>query len=81
MDEKRYRAVVDECMKLAISRNEVYGDSVDCMRLQSMIDLCIMKLSRIRMLGDAHPKTKDEMTDVLNYLVFAIEKFNLGVRN
>lgn len=76
MDNKRYMKVINECKKLVISRNKSYGESVDYMRIQSIVDLCMMKLSRIRQLGETANKTKDELVDVLNYCVFAIEKYN-----
>ena len=74
MNEKRYNKVINECKKLVISRNEQYGDSVDIMRIQSIIDLCLMKLIRTRTLKEEDPKTKDEFIDCINYIVFALEK-------
>ena len=68
--------VIDEAMKLVVSRNDSYGESVDYMDIRSIAQLCMMKLSRIDTLGDKHFKTKDELQDVLNYMVFALEKFN-----
>ena len=67
--------VINKCKKLVISRNKQYGDSVDVMRIQSIVDLCLMKLTRIQQLGSSHAKTEDELKDSINYLVFALEKF------
>lgn len=76
MNEERYNKVVDECKKLVISRNQQYGDSVDLISIQTCVELVIMKLSRIKQLGELHPKTLDELQDSINYLVFALEKYN-----
>ena len=76
MNKKRYMKVIDDTMKLVVSRNESYGESVDYMDIRSIAQLCMMKLSRINELGDTHSKTKDELQDTLNYMVFALEKFN-----
>jgi hypothetical protein len=74
MNEERYNKVIDECRKLVISRNEQYGDSVDVVDLHTIIGLCMMKLHRVYKLGDS-AKTKDELQDVINYCVFALEKY------
>jgi hypothetical protein len=74
MDEERYNKVIDECKKLVISRNKQYGDSVDVIDIHTIVGLCIMKLTRIYRLGE-ESKTKDELQDVINYAVFALEKF------
>ena len=68
--------VINECKKLVISRNKQYGDSVDVIDIHTVIGLVLMKLNRIYKLGDSHAKTKDELTDSINYLVFALEKYN-----
>jgi hypothetical protein len=77
MDEERYNKVIEECKKLVIDRNQVYGDSVDVVDIHTLIGLCIMKLTRVYRLGDS-AKTLDEMQDSINYLVFAIEKLKKG---
>jgi hypothetical protein len=74
MNEERYNKVIDECKKLVISRNQQYGDSVDVIDIHTIVGLCIMKLTRIYQLG-SESKTKDELQDVINYAVFALEKF------
>lgn len=76
MDEKRYNKIIDECRKLVISRNKQYGDSVDVVDIHTIVGLCIMKLTRIYQLGTVNAKSHDELTDVLNYCVFALEKLN-----
>jgi len=76
MDKERYMKVINETMKLVISRNKQYGDSVDVIDIHTIVGLCLMKLNRIFQLGEDHAKTKDELQDTLNYMVFAIEKYN-----
>jgi hypothetical protein len=75
MDSERYNKVISECMKLVIDRNKKYGDSVDVIDIHTLVGLVIMKLTRIYRLGD-NAKTKDELMDSINYLVFALEKYN-----
>lgn len=73
MNKKRYDAVIDECRKLVIDRNKAYGDTVDVIDIHTIIGLCIMKLTRIYKLGN-NSKALDELQDVINYCVFAIER-------
>lgn len=77
MNEERYNKVINECKKLVISRNKQYGDSVDIVDIHTLVGLCMMKLSRIYKLKE-NAKTKDELQDVVNYCVFALEKFEKG---
>ena len=74
MNEERYNKVINECKKLVISRNQQYGDCVDVIDIHTIVGLCIMKLTRIYQLGK-NAKTKDELQDVINYAIFALEKF------
>lgn len=74
MNEERYNKVINECRELVISRNKQYGDSVDVVDIHTLIGICIMKLTRIYELG-AESKTRDELQDVINYCVFALEKY------
>jgi hypothetical protein len=78
MDEERYNKVINECRKLVISRNQQYGDTVDVVDIHTIIGLVLMKLNRIYQLGLKNAKTKDELQDSLNYLVFALEKLDKG---
>jgi len=75
MNEERYNKIIDECKLLVISRNQQYGDSVDVIDIHTIVGLCIMKLTRIYKLGEETAKTKDELQDVINYCVFALEKY------
>lgn len=77
MNKERYNKVIDECRKLVISRNKQYGDTVDIVDIHTLVGLCMMKLSRIYQLGEDNAKTKDELQDVINYCVFALEKYQI----
>lgn len=81
MDEERYNKVIDECKQLVISRNKQYGDSVDIIDIHTTVGIVLMKLNRIYKLGALNAKTKDELQDSINYLVFALEKYNKGEIN
>lgn len=80
MDEQRYNKVIDECRKLVISRNQQYGDTVDVVDVHTVVGLCIMKLTRIYQLGVENTKSRDELIDSLNYIVFALEKLDKGAK-
>jgi uncharacterized membrane protein len=75
MNKERYDKIIDECRTLIISRNEQYGDTVDVVDIHTVIGLVLMKLNRIYQLGTDNAKTKDELQDSLNYLVFSLEKY------
>lgn len=76
MNKKEYLKTIKEPMRLIISRNKSYGDSFSYMRIESAVDLVMMKLSRIRGLGEEHVKTKDEIMDSINYLVMVLNLYN-----
>lgn len=75
MNEKDYNKIVDQAKQIMLERQSKYGNSIDVIDLHTTVGLMIMKLSRIYKLGD-DAKTLDELQDVLNYSVFAIEKVN-----
>jgi hypothetical protein len=75
MNKERYDKIINECRALVISRNEQYGDTVDVVDIHTVIGLVLMKLNRIYQLGVENAKTKDELQDSLNYIVFALEKY------
>lgn len=77
MDEKTYDRIVDECRRLVIARNKQYGNSVDIIDIHTIVGLCLMKLQRIYKMGVDNAKTRDELMDTLNYMVFALEKLDL----
>jgi hypothetical protein len=75
VEEEKYNKVIDECRKLVIDRNKSYGDSVDVVDIHTLIGLVLMKLTRVYKYGDS-AKVKDELQDSLNYLAFALDKWN-----
>lgn len=75
--DERYQEIIDPIKKLAIARNEKYGNSIDIMLDSSIIDLCLMKLFRTREMlvkNDGSDKYYDEIGDCINYLVFVLRR-------
>ena len=75
--DERYQEIIDPIKKLAIERNEKYGNSIDIMLDSSIIDLCLMKLFRTREMlvkNDGSDKYYDEIGDCINYLVFVLRR-------
>lgn len=68
--KERYLKAIEPCMNLAIDRNKRYGNSIEIMKDNSIIDLILMKLIRTRELPDSDEKKLDEIDDCLNYLVY-----------
>ena len=73
MNAKRYNEIMKNCRKLVLERNRSYGNSVDVIDLHTLVGIVIMKLTRIYKLG-RHSKIEDELTDAVNYLIFALNK-------
>jgi hypothetical protein len=67
----------DKCFDLMKSRNKKYGDSWKVLTIQSIANLCEMKLHRIANMNnqDLDPKIEDELRDTANYMIFALIKF------
>lgn len=63
-----------EAFDLMKSRNTKYGDSWKVLSIQSLANLCEMKLHRIANLDKVEPKIYDELIDTLNYMVFGLLK-------
>lgn len=72
VNRERYMAVVEDALKLALERNEKYGNSIDLARSDSIVDLCLMKLYRTRHIPPGDSKKYDELVDCLNYIVFIL---------
>lgn len=70
---KHFKICCEAC-HLMISRNKKYGDSWKVLSVQSIANLCEMKLNRIAKLGEVDAKTEDELIDTLNYMVFGLIK-------
>jgi hypothetical protein len=73
-DEQKYRKVVENALQLAKSRQVTYGDSVSIMRDESIADLVLMKMLRLRTLQKTDQKYEDELLDCLNYVVFLLSR-------
>ena len=75
--DERYQEIIEPIKKLAIERNEKYGNSIDLMLDSSIVDLCLMKLYRTRNMlvnKDMTDKYYDEIGDCINYLVFVLRR-------
>lgn len=66
------------CFDLMKSRNVKYGDSWKVLTIQSIANLCEMKLHRIANMHskELDPKIEDELMDTANYMIFALLKYN-----
>lgn len=74
---ENYDITLIKTRELMVGRMKKYGNSIDVMRFNSIIDLVLMKLTRIQKLG-ADAKIEDEIIDSINYLIFAHEKMVLS---
>jgi len=75
-DNKEFERIMKECLDLMKERNVRYGQSWKVMKIQTIANLCEMKLNRISNMEKYDPKIVDEMKDVLNYMVFGLMKAN-----
>lgn len=66
----------NRCFDLMKSRNVKYGDSWKVLTVQSIANLCEMKLHRIANMDTKNldPKIEDELMDTANYMIFALIK-------
>lgn len=70
--EQKYKKASEHCMKLMLDRNARYGNSIEVMKSNSIIDLVLMKLIRTRELESSDEKYTDEVVDSINYLIFLL---------
>lgn len=75
---RQIKDIHDEAFELMLSRNEKYWDSWKVLNIQSLANLCEMKLHRIANLDKLEPKVYDEFIDVLNYMAFWLLKLKNG---
>lgn len=73
-DMKLTEEQFENCKKLMNSRNQKYGDSWKRLRLNSIIDLMIMKLDRCQKQELDDHAIEVELEDVVNYGVFGLTK-------
>lgn len=69
--------LMKECLDLMQSRNVKYWSSWKVLTIQSIANLCEMKLNRIAKMTNEKldPKIEDEFMDTVNYCIFALMKF------
>ncbi len=75
-DMELAREQFQKCFELMQSRNKKYGDSWKVLTIQSLANLCEMKLHRIANMqsDNLDPKIEDELVDTANYMIFALIK-------
>lgn len=75
-DDDPFTQILTECISVMKERNQSYGESWRVMSVESMANLCEMKLNRVSKLGAQNAKTKDELIDTINYCVFSLIKLS-----
>ncbi len=77
-----YNRAVDETLDLLINKNHDYDEAWKDMRVNSMTDIILMKLYRVKQIEDNEGKTiisegiKANYQDMINYSVFCLIKLN-----
>ena len=71
---KNATEIQKNALELMMWRNVKYWDSWKVLTIQSLANLCEMKLHRIARLWEMEAKTEDELIDVMNYCVFGLMK-------
>ncbi len=80
--EPLYDAVIDETFALQQNKNHDYAEAWREMRVESMTDLILMKLLRVKQIEDNAGKTlvsegvKANYQDMINYAVFCLIKLS-----
>ena len=69
-----FEKTLKDCVDVMRGRSEKYGESWRVMNVQSMANLCEMKLNRISNMDRLNPKVEDELIDTINYCTFALIK-------
>jgi len=78
--EPLYTAAIDETFSLQQDKNHDYGEAWRDMRVESMTDIILMKLLRVKQIEDNAGKTlvsegvKANYQDMINYAVFCLIK-------
>ena len=78
--EPLYTAAIDETFNLQQDKNHDYGEAWRDMRVESMTDIILMKLLRVKQIEDNAGKTlvsegvKANYQDMINYAVFCLIK-------
>jgi hypothetical protein len=77
-----YQAVIDENIGLLQNKNHDYGEAWRDMRINSMTDIILMKLLRVKQIEDNDGKTvasegvRSNYQDIINYAVFCLILLN-----
>ena len=75
--DKRYQEIINPIKKLAVSRNDKYGNSIAILEDSEIIALMLMKLIRTKSLltrDKIEDKFYDEIEDVINYAVYVLRR-------
>jgi heme oxygenase len=78
--EPLYDAAINETFTLQQDKNHDYGEAWRDMRVESMTDIILMKLLRVKQIEDNEGKTlvsegvKANYQDMINYAVFCLIK-------
>ena len=77
-----YRQQITETQDLLLKKNHDYGEAWRDMRINSMTDLILMKILRLKQIEDKAGKmlvsegAEANYRDILNYAVFCLIKMN-----
>ena len=71
-DVGKFKKEMNACFTLMKSRNKKYGDSWKCLRINSIIDLMIMKLDRCQKQELDNKAIEVELEDIVNYGIFGL---------
>ncbi len=83
--EKYYKEKADGVRQLMLDKNTDYGEAWRQMTQQSMVDLILSKLQRIRKIIEQHGKTvvsegiDANFSDIVNYAAFALIKITENI--
>ena len=80
--EPLYDHIIEETFNLQQNKNHDYGEAWRDMRVESMTDIILMKLLRVKQIEDNEGKTlvsegvMANYQDMINYAVFCLIKLN-----
>ena len=85
-DKRKYDGVVEECKLIFLQKRNKYGVSWRQLRLQSHVDIILMKLSRLKPmtnrkdysdLSKADVKSmRDQLVDTINYCNYLAQRLD-----
>lgn len=75
---KEYMTELNKVMDIRKDRRLIYGDSFKDEKIENLLAIIDGKQARlkqvIKMASLKHPKARDEISDIINYLVFLLHK-------